>query len=129
MLKNILLALAVVVAGAAMTNQAEAVEARQTLQGQRAQWISQFYPWHGSYAYPYFPGYGRPLALVVPPNAGLQTHYGWGVANSRVGLINHQFRAGFPGEGAGMGAGQFRTPPTVPSDTTQFGVYYIRAPW
>jgi hypothetical protein len=128
MLRTILLISAVATATLLLTASSQADEARQTLQGVRAQWISQYYPWHGAYAYPHFPGYGRPLALVVPPTAGLQTHYGWGVANSRVGHINHQFGPAFPGyyEGA---QGQFLTPPVQPSDTTQFGVYYVRAPW
>ena len=129
MIRNLLLCLVVTFATLALTDAADAREPRQTLQGQRAQWMSQYYPWHGAYAYPHFPGYGRPLALVVPPNAGRQTHYGWGVANSRVGHINHQFSPAHPGYGAGGEPGQFRTPPPQPSDTTQFGVYYIRAPW
>ncbi|MCG8587568.1 MAG: hypothetical protein MI757_22910 [Pirellulales bacterium] len=130
MLRITMLSLAVVLTSLALADTAEAQQPRrQTLQGQRAAWISQYYPWHGSYGYPHFPGFGRPLALVVPPNAGLQTHYGWGVANSRVGMINHQFSPTFPGYGAGGSPGQFRMPPPQPSDTTQFGVYYVRGPW
>jgi hypothetical protein len=130
MLRTALFVFAIATLASALASPAEAQQARQTLQGQRAQWISQYYPWHGAYAYPNFPGYGRPLALVVPPNAGLQTHYGWGVANSRVGKVNHQFGPAFPGYGGRGGApGQFRMPPAQPSDTTQYGVYYVRGPW
>jgi hypothetical protein len=130
MVRITMLSLVVALSTLAMTKTAEAQEPRQSLQGQRAQWISQYYPWHGAYAYPHFPGYGRPLALVVPPNAGRQTHNGWGVANSRVGLINHQFSPGQPGYGGfDGGTRQFRTPPPQPSDTTQYGVYYVRGPW
>ena len=73
--------------------------------------------------------YGGPIALVVPPTVGLQKQYSWGVCSSRVTPIYHQFARPYPGPGAGyVGRGFFPTP-EFPSDTTQFGVYYIRGPW
>jgi hypothetical protein len=86
----------------------------------RAQW----YNWNRNYAYT---DYGQPVALVVPPTANLQTNYGWGVASSRISRIDHQFQRNFPGYG--MFGGPFRPTPIWPSDTTQFGVYYVRGPW
>jgi hypothetical protein len=80
--------------------------------------------WHGDY---YHSQWGRPVALVVPPSAGMQSHYAWGVAQTRRTPINHQFQAEFPGYG--VYPGQFRSTPLWPSDTDQFGVYYVRGPW
>ncbi len=87
---------------------------------QRARW----YNWNRNYAYA---DYGQPVALVVPPTANLQTNWGWGVASSRISRIDHQFQRNFPGYG--YFGGPFRPTPVWPSDTTQFGVYYVRGPW
>ena len=86
----------------------------------RARW----YNWNRNYAHT---EYGQPVALVVPPTANLQTNYGWGVASSRLSRIEHQFQRNFPGYGTF--GGPFRPTPVWPSDTTQFGVYYVRGPW
>lgn len=86
----------------------------------RARW----YNWNRNYAHT---EYGQPVALVVPPTANLQTNYGWGVASSRLSRIEHQFQRNFPG--FGTFGGPFRPTPVWPSDTTQFGVYYVRGPW
>jgi hypothetical protein len=86
----------------------------------RARW----YNWNRNYANT---EYGQPVALVVPPTANLQTNYGWGVASSRLSRIEHQFQRNFPG--FGTFGGPFRPTPVWPSDTTQFGVYYVRGPW
>lgn len=86
----------------------------------RAQW----YNWNRNYAYT---DYGQPTALVVPPTANLQTNWGWGVASSRISRIDHQFQRNYPG--CGQFGGPFRPTPVWPSDTVQFGVYYIRGPW
>jgi hypothetical protein len=83
------------------------------------------YPWHGYY---YDPCWGMPIALVVPPNAEAQTNWGWGVGNTRVTTINHQFERNYPGPGIYDRRGFLPTPPW-PSDTNQFGVYYVRGPW
>jgi hypothetical protein len=90
----------------------------------RAQW----YNWNRNYAYTDF---GSPTALVVPPTASLQTNYGWGVASSRISRIDHQFQRNYPGGvfGGGSFGGPYRPTPVWPSDTTQFGVYYVRGPW
>jgi hypothetical protein len=85
---------------------------------------AQCYNWNRNYAYTDF---GAPTALVVPPTAQLQTNYGWGVASSRISRIDHQFQRNFPGYG--HFGGPFRPTPLWPSDTTQFGIYPVRAPW
>ncbi len=86
---------------------------------------SEHMPWHGAYA---DQEYQQPLALVVPPTVGLQTQYHWGVGGKRVTPIYHQFGRPYPMAGGFVGQG-FRPTPQWPSDTTQFGVYYIRGPW
>lgn len=87
---------------------------------------AQMYTWHGSY---YYPAYGGPVALVVPPTAGRQTDYHWGVAGYRTTPIYHQFRRGYPGTFT-TGSPAYALPtPLWPSDTNQLGVYYVRAPW
>ncbi|MAT73008.1 MAG: hypothetical protein CMJ58_26290 [Planctomycetaceae bacterium] len=80
------------------------------------------YNWHGNYAYT---PYGRPTALVVPPTAQLQTNWSWGAPASRVSRIDHQFTRNH----AGAGAAAARPTPLWPTDTTMFGVYYVRGPW
>ena len=82
-------------------------------------------PWHGYY---YKPEWGMPLALVVPPRAQFQTHWGWGVANTRITPIYHQFGRTWPGPGV-YHRRAYRPAPPWPSDTDQMGVYYIRGPW
>lgn len=88
-------------------------------------------PWHAGY---YETAWGRPMPLVVPPTATHQTDWGWGIANTRVTRIYPQFGGpynGYPYDpAAGMGQEeQWRPSPYWPSDTSQFGVYYIRGPW
>ncbi len=84
-------------------------------------------PWHGGY---YYTQWGAPVALVIPPNAEMHTDYSWGVPSMRVSQNNHQFRRGIPGGAAGAGGGYgFLPTPLYPSDTNQFGVYYVRGPW
>lgn len=85
---------------------------------------SCWYNWNRNYAHTEF---GQPVALVVPPTANLQTNWGWGVASSRISRIDHQYQRNFPGYG--MFGGPFRPTPVWPSDTSQFGVYYVRGPW
>jgi hypothetical protein len=81
--------------------------------------------WNAGY---YHTAWGTPVALVVPPTAELQTKWGWGVGNTRVTPICPQFKRNYPGDGVYNRAG-FRPTPNWPSDTDQFGVYYIRGPW
>jgi len=81
--------------------------------------------WHGDY---YEAGWGMPLALVVPPNAERQVHYGWGVGATRTTPIEYQYQPGFPIPGYYHRA-QFLPVPQWPSSTDQLGVYPIRGPW
>lgn len=83
------------------------------------------YNWNGNYAHS---AYGQPVALIVPPTANLQTNWGWGVASSRVSRIEHQAQRNYPGPGP-FGLWPWRRTPQWPSDTTQFGAYYVRGPW
>ena len=92
-------------------------------------WLSrrqaQRMPWHGDY---YHAAWGIPVAQVVPPVAEYQTHWGWGVGNYRVTPIRHQFNPYWPGSGY-YSRRMFKPTPPWPSDTDQFGVYYVRGPW
>ena len=82
------------------------------------------YNWHANYNHA---EYGRPVALVVPPTANLQTTWSWGAPSAHVSRINHQFGRDYPGPGPF--GGSFRNPPQWPRSTHQFGVYHVRAPW
>ena len=86
---------------------------------------AQTYAWHGNY---YTPAWGMPVALVVPPTVQAQTNWGWGVGNTRVTGIPHQFEPGYPMPGD-YDRRLFRPTPPWPTDTRQFGEYYIRGPW
>ena len=93
--------------------------------GRRAQ-AALAYPWHCNY---YHTEWGSPVALVVPPTAERQYSMGWGVGNTRLTRIHHQFGRPYPGEFSGDVGRQFQATPNWPSDTSQFGVYYVRGPW
>jgi len=82
-------------------------------------------PWHGQY---YYHSWGAPTALVVPPTANMQTSLGWGVAQTTMMPIYHQFSRPYPGNAAGVG-NTFLPTPRWPSHTDQFGIYYVRGPW
>ncbi len=101
-------------------------EAGATIKNRVAARQSQTYPWHGGY---YDVAWGAPVALIVPPTAESQTHWGWGVGATRVTPIQHQFQRAYPGGPEGYGRGGFRPTPPWPSSTDQFGDYYIRGPW
>ena len=105
------------------TDGAAALE--QTLKGRIVQSRAQWEPWHGDY---YYSAWGMPAALVVPPNAEMETIWGWGVGNTRVVTIRHQFQRGYPGPGYYY-RGWFAPKPLWPADTDQFGVYPVRGPW
>lgn len=90
----------------------------------RPQRRAQCYNWHANYAHT---AYGRPVALVVPPTAQLQTNWSWGVGSSNVSRIDHQF--GREQMGASSYAGNIRSTPHWPQNTRQFGTYYVRGPW
>ena len=83
------------------------------------------YPWQCGY---YYTPWGAPTALVVPPTAERQYSMGWGVGNSRLTRIYSQFGRPYPGAMVGPG-GRYNATPYWPSDTAQFGVYYVRGPW
>lgn len=81
--------------------------------------------WHAGY---YDPAWGLPVALVAPPNAEMQTNWGWGVGNTRISPLWHQFQRNYPGP-LFYDPRTFQPIPRWPSDTEQLGVYYIRGPW
>jgi hypothetical protein len=101
----------------------------------RADWIAAqraaTQSWHAGYSHT---AWGAPVALVVPPAARMQTRTGWGVSQTTVSPIYHQFERPYPGgmmaEGGAMpGTLPVRPTPRWPSHTDQFGVYYVRGPW
>ena len=100
------------------------IEAQLTHQWNQQQMNN--YAWHCNNSYWQ---YGRPTALVVPPNAGFQTVYSWGVGNTRSVPIYHQFGRAYPGHGTAPKAGEFPATPYWPYNTQQFGIYPVRAPF
>lgn len=96
----------------------------ETHHGHNARWRAMQRPWHGRY---YNVQYGQPLALVVPPTAELTTDYAWGSVASRMTRIDHQFQRPWP-NGFWTPYG-FMPAAEWPSDTRQFGTYYVRGPW
>jgi hypothetical protein len=103
----------------------EAMAGRGSLKSRVAYHQSQTYPWHGSY---YDTAWGAPVAVVVPPKAESQTHWGWGVGATTVTPIQHQYQRGYSGPGV-YNRSWFRATPHWPSSTDQLGDYYIRGPW
>ena len=83
-------------------------------------------PWHANYNHT---AWGRPLALVVPPTARTHVRWGWGVAQSEVAPIYHQYRRPFPQEINNGEKQTMHATPTPATHTDQFGAFYIRAPW
>lgn len=98
----------------------------------KARYYAAQRPWHGAYSYTQW---GSPVALVVPPTAAMHTSLSWGVAQSEMTPIYHQYRRDYPGVGGAGGRGYGPYPygylptPYWPSHTDQFGVYPIRGPW
>jgi hypothetical protein len=100
----------------------------------KSDWIAQqraaTMSWHAGY---YHTEYGAPLALVVPPQSAAHTRWSWGVAQSTMMPLYHQFERPYPGPVGGSefgGAGGAVLPtPRWPSHTDQFGVYPVRGPW
>ena len=124
MKRTLLIVLAVaILLGVALAGSATAGEG--TPKGYVAKRQARCYPWHGAY---YHAGWGMPVAQLVPPTAESQTHWGWGVGNTRVTPIQHRFRRAYPGPGSYQ-FGMFHPTPPWPSDTDQYGVYYVRGPW
>src|SRR5262245_53649161 len=89
--------------------------------------IARYYaaqrPWHGPYAYT---PWGMPTALVVPPNSKFHTSLSWGVSQSEMVPIYHQFHRDYPGGMAIGGAADINVTPYWPSHTDQLGVYPVR---
>ena len=112
---------AALLGGLVLADSAGAFE-RPLLPGRR---YAAMQPWHAGYVHP---GWSSPVALVVPPTAENQTHYGWGVGSTRITRIYPQFQLGDPGP-VQYNSAAFGSMPRWPSDTDQFGVYYIRGPW
>jgi len=104
----------------------------------RADRLARYYamqrPWHGSYSYTQW---GGPVPLVVPPTARTQVSYSWGVSQTEIQPLYHQFHRDYPGQIPGgydggygsRGAPNFLPTPYWPSHTDQFGVYPVRGPW
>lgn len=120
-LRKLLLIAALGVSAALVAGSAQATE--RTLMGAIAYQRAQTQPWHGPY---YHTMWGSPVALVVPPTAELQTNWGWGVGNTRITPIYHQFQRPLPATAGGWG---FQPTPIYRTDTVEAGVYYVRGPW
>lgn len=113
------------VAGIALLGNTAQAGGPRTLADRWARNYASSRPWHGQY---YHTEYSKPVALIVPPTAKMMTSYSWGVSQSEVSPIYHQFGRSYPGNEAGIGA-QFHPTPIWPSHTDQFGVYPVRGPW
>jgi hypothetical protein len=96
----------------------------ETHHGHNARYRASLRPWHGRW---YNVQYGMPVAVVIPPTAELTTDYAWGSVASRMTRNDHQFQRPWP-NGAWTPYG-FLPTPAWPSNTRQFGYYYIRGPW
>lgn len=81
--------------------------------------------WHGPY---YHTAWGMPVALVVPPTAERQVHWGSGIGATTVTPICPQYQLAYPQAG-GFGPVPMSATPLWPNSTDQFGVYYVRGPW
>jgi hypothetical protein len=102
----------------------------------RADWIASqramTQSWHGGYSHT---GWGAPVALIVPPTARMQTRMGWGVSQTMMSPIYHQFERPYPSAPSAGGMAMpgpslpLQPTPRWPSHTDQFGVYYVRGPW
>ena len=127
-LRCLTLLAAAVLSGASATP-AFAIYPHHGYHAARADRIARYYaaqrPWHGPWAYTQW---GMPVALVVPPTAKMHTSYAWGVAQSEMIPIYHQFHRDFPGVVGFAGEGIYPTP-YWPSHTDQLGVYPVRGPW
>lgn len=120
-----LLLVAVAAFGPLVASQAEAGGPRVRADKQ-ARYHAQQMPWHGEY---YHTAHGYAVPLVVPPTARTHTEWGWGVAQSEVTPLHHQFRRPYFGDVEESEGYSFHATPNWPSNTRQFGVYYVRGPW
>ena len=120
--KMLSMSLALILAASALATQAHAGGRLMNHWGNR---FAATMSWHDNYVHT---ASGQPVALVVPPTVQTQRQFGWGVSQSEVNPIYHQYQRGYPGPIRGINT-HFRNTPAWPSHTTQFGAYYIRAPW
>jgi hypothetical protein len=122
--------LAAVLLSAALATPAQAIYPHHGYHARHADVVARYYaaqrPWNGPYAYT---PYGVPVALVVPPNSKMHTSYAWGVSQSEMIPIYHQFFRDYPGVLAVGGGAEIYSTPYWPSHTDQFGVYPVRGPW
>ena len=95
-----------------------------------AYYHAQQRPWHGNYSHT---ATGLPVPLVVPPTAHMMSAYSWGVAQTEIRPIYHQFGRTFTGgDGSEVDvtSGKYFHPtPLWPSHTDQFGIYPVRGPY
>lgn len=97
----------------------------------RADWIAAQRAarssWHAGY---YHTAWGVPVALMVSPHVRMHTRLSWGVNQSTMHPLYHQYERPYPGPAATGGVVEpLRPTPRWPSHTDQFGVYYVRGPW
>ena len=93
----------------------------------QARTFSQGTSWNGDY---YNMQYGEPIALALPPTANAMSAWSWGVAQTEVRPMYHQYgRAYVPGNASGGEGNPFTPTPRWPSHTDNFGIYPVRAPW
>jgi len=121
MKRLILFSVGAAVLGVVLAGPASALEPG----ARRAEQVPSSDCWHGPY---YHTAWGMPVALVVPPTAERQVHWGWGIGNTRITPIWPQYSLGHYASGP-FGPAPMYTAPPWPSDLDQFGVYYIRGPW
>lgn len=118
MKRTLLLLFAALLAASVLGDVAGAYE---KIPRRRAEWPC----WNHFY---YDAAWGMPVAIVIPPTAESQTHWGWGIGNTRITTNYVQFDRNYPGPGY-YDRRLFQPTPPWPSDTDQFGFYYIRGPW
>jgi len=118
--------LVVALALAALASAARVQAFDETHHGHNARYRASLRPWHGRY---YNVQAGQPVAVVIPPTAELTTDYSWGSVSSRMTRNDHQFQRPWPGYPGRWTPYGFLPTPGYPSDTAQFGYYYIRGPW
>ena len=118
------LVLLMVCTAAALLTASRACAFDETHHGHNARYRASLRPWHGRW---YNVQYGMPVAVVIPPTAELTTDYAWGSVSSRMTRNDHQFQRPWP-NGTWTPYG-FLPTPAWPSNTRQFGYYYIRGPW
>jgi len=81
--------------------------------------------WNTNY---YDPAWGMPEAVVVSPRVRWQSNYASGVGGSRVDRIGARYQGQVPGPESVYDPRNYQSAPPQPTDTTQFGVNYVRGP-